>query len=629
MDGVCWLRSGLSSVGEDAVIRFCMERVAMLQRKGVEPVVVFDSEQHLAVRVGSWQPQRRRGALRRPCVSFARVRALVRELAAADVEHVFAPFQAAAQMAYLSVHGHVDVCISEDTELLAFGCKRLMFSLEIDGRGREILLSEVLGEDPLAQFQAACVLMGCLQLPQLPGLGDLNALRLVAEFGPDPRVLAREMRALGVQVPSTYERSFNDALHVFRFQTVLDTSLRRVPLRELSPPPLQLKYARRSAQGQWPVRTVDSQSPGSPGVRSVCASTPLALSNVPAWSSRSPSCRARRRRPRSESTTRGRPGQREHRRCVSSSPESRVPGLRRCGDGGRQSPKTESLFGSPWTLRVDPLPLEDARPRGVSSPCGSRKGRQQSETPRSLSWRSSNSSPKRAENRRTDQFSPLDRGPSPCQTGRGRRAYGRSPSHRRPMECSGEGEVGTPHPSEMLALEDTPPRPPPRRRRSCGEVVDAPKGMAPVQKSPFVTSEWVPPQLSKKPNMTLDDFLRGVKLALAETTARRNQLERAGGHQQGRTDGLASGSSIVSRIESPVEGTRSVGAVSAAPDLPPSRCQSATGSCASSGLDCDTVSARLRRSTTPDATRSFERKVRQRRDVRDRTWSPRDSAISR
>ena len=53
-------------------------------------------------------------------------------------------------------------------------------------------------------------------------------------------------------------------------------------------------------------------------------------------------------------------------------------------------------------------------------------------------------------------------------TGRGRRAYGRSPSHRRPMECSGEGEVGTPHPSEMLALEDTPPRPPPRRRRSCG-----------------------------------------------------------------------------------------------------------------------------------------------------------------
>ena len=80
--------------------------------------------------------------------------------------------EAAAQMAYLSVHGHVDVCISEDTELLAFGCKRLMFSLEIDGRGREILLSEVLGEDPLAQFQAACVLMGCLQLPQLPGLGD-------------------------------------------------------------------------------------------------------------------------------------------------------------------------------------------------------------------------------------------------------------------------------------------------------------------------------------------------------------------------------------------------------------------------------------------------------------------------
>lgn len=46
-------------------------------------------------------------------------------LKAADVEFIVAPFEADAQMAYLAVNGLVHSVITEDSDLLPYGCPRV------------------------------------------------------------------------------------------------------------------------------------------------------------------------------------------------------------------------------------------------------------------------------------------------------------------------------------------------------------------------------------------------------------------------------------------------------------------------------------------------------------------------
>lgn len=76
-------------------------------------------------------------------------------------EGVVAPYEADAQLAYLSRTGYVALCISEDSDLLCFGCPRVLYKMQRDGHGTEMRLASVLAGEPLEQFQAACVLMGC------------------------------------------------------------------------------------------------------------------------------------------------------------------------------------------------------------------------------------------------------------------------------------------------------------------------------------------------------------------------------------------------------------------------------------------------------------------------------------
>lgn len=44
-----------------------------------------------------------------------------------------APYEADAQLAYLELAGLVDGIITEDSDLLVFGCKHVLFKLDSDG----------------------------------------------------------------------------------------------------------------------------------------------------------------------------------------------------------------------------------------------------------------------------------------------------------------------------------------------------------------------------------------------------------------------------------------------------------------------------------------------------------------
>ena len=48
------------------------------------------------------------------------------------VEYIVAPYEADAQLTFLSLHGYVSAVISEDSDLLAYGCERVCSLLRID-----------------------------------------------------------------------------------------------------------------------------------------------------------------------------------------------------------------------------------------------------------------------------------------------------------------------------------------------------------------------------------------------------------------------------------------------------------------------------------------------------------------
>lgn len=58
---------------------------------------------------------------------------LPKALRAEGVAYVVAPYEADAQMAFLEHSGVVDGIITEDSDLLVFGCKKVIFKLDSDG----------------------------------------------------------------------------------------------------------------------------------------------------------------------------------------------------------------------------------------------------------------------------------------------------------------------------------------------------------------------------------------------------------------------------------------------------------------------------------------------------------------
>lgn len=161
IDTYCWLHRGASAqaaaickgdAGADGYVHFVCGRVQMLIDAGVRPLLVFD---------GAPLPAKRaqedcRAERRQRCLSAALELEAAGNAAAAEkmyrsaldvtplmakrvidavqqrfpaVACVVAPYEADAQLAWLSANGHVAAVISEDSDLLAFGVERVLFKV--------------------------------------------------------------------------------------------------------------------------------------------------------------------------------------------------------------------------------------------------------------------------------------------------------------------------------------------------------------------------------------------------------------------------------------------------------------------------------------------------------------------
>lgn len=93
-------------------------------------------------------------------------------------------------MAYLSKIGYVDVIITEDSDLLAFGAKKVFYKMDANGNGKEISLEDIktvrgdVSPDIWSYniFLSTCIFAGCDYLNSIRGIGFKKAYKLMGEM---------------------------------------------------------------------------------------------------------------------------------------------------------------------------------------------------------------------------------------------------------------------------------------------------------------------------------------------------------------------------------------------------------------------------------------------------------------
>ncbi|GAB2301496.1 hypothetical protein Dimus_035515 [Dionaea muscipula] len=163
-----------------------------------------------------------------------------------SIEFMVAPYEADAQLAYLSSveedQGGITAVITEDSDLLAYGCPAIIFKMDRYGNGEEIVLEKVFSSTSNRPsfrnftqdlFTGMCVLAGCDFLRSVPGIGIAKAHSLVSKYRNTDRVLSCLKFEKANQMAEDYLRSFTEAVAVFQHARIYDNSMKR--LRHLKP----------------------------------------------------------------------------------------------------------------------------------------------------------------------------------------------------------------------------------------------------------------------------------------------------------------------------------------------------------------------------------------------------------
>jgi exonuclease-1 len=105
------------------------------------------------------------------------------------LQYVVAPYEADPQLCYLEKTGHVDAIITEDSDLLVFGCREVLFKM--DGEGNCVSISRDdfskcreynLAGWSDAEFRQMAILSGCDYAGSIVGLGLKTAYKLMRKY---------------------------------------------------------------------------------------------------------------------------------------------------------------------------------------------------------------------------------------------------------------------------------------------------------------------------------------------------------------------------------------------------------------------------------------------------------------
>ncbi|TWU78216.1 Rad2 nuclease [Metarhizium rileyi] len=228
-------------------VNAAMHRVRMLQHFGVTPYMVFDGD-FLPSKAATEDSRARKREEKKKianellkagkssqaaqefqkCIDVTPEMAstLIQQLKQMGIPYIVAPYEADAQLVYLERQGLVNGILSDDSDLLVFGAKRLLTKLdqygnciEINRRDfcacREVSLTGWTDTD----FRRMAIMSGCDYLDGLPGVGLKTAHRMLRKSKTPERVV-RLLQFEGKRISENYLTRFYQAELTFLHQWV-------------------------------------------------------------------------------------------------------------------------------------------------------------------------------------------------------------------------------------------------------------------------------------------------------------------------------------------------------------------------------------------------------------------------
>ncbi|CRG88181.1 exonuclease 1 [Talaromyces islandicus] len=276
VDAYGWLHRGTVACAMDLALNkptakhidFVLNRVRMLLFFGVTPYLVFDGDNlpsksgtetdrlqkreeskklalalHNKGRTAEAQQEFQKAVDVTPYMA----RQLIEELKRMKVQYVVAPYEADAQLVYLEKQGVINGIISEDSDLLVFGAKRLLSKLDQHGDCIEINRSEFTACRDIsligwtdADFRRMCILSGCDYLPNIPKMGLKTAYRNVRKYKNVEKVLKVLQFEGHSRIPAGYLEKFQQAENTFLYQRVFCPTLQKLVTLTVAEPGLKL-----------------------------------------------------------------------------------------------------------------------------------------------------------------------------------------------------------------------------------------------------------------------------------------------------------------------------------------------------------------------------------------------------
>lgn len=176
--------------------RLAISRMRYYKTMNITPIFVFDGAPPFIKR---YELDRRRATAEaagtEPFITGEHFTQLRKIILAAGFQCVDAPSEAEAQCAKMCQDGIVDGVVTEDGDALTFGAHTVIFGFSNSARHVTIItLRHVLDGLGLTMdgFIDLCILLGCDYGPTLYGIGPVNALKYMRQYGSITKMLVSE-----------------------------------------------------------------------------------------------------------------------------------------------------------------------------------------------------------------------------------------------------------------------------------------------------------------------------------------------------------------------------------------------------------------------------------------------------
>eukprot|EP01125_Pyxidicula_operculata_P004805 TRINITY_DN1790_c1_g3_i2.p1 TRINITY_DN1790_c1_g3~~TRINITY_DN1790_c1_g3_i2.p1 ORF type:complete len:1259 (+),score=389.47 TRINITY_DN1790_c1_g3_i2:36-3812(+) len=270
VDAYVWLHKGAyacsrelcQNIPTDKYIKYCMKMVNILVQHNVIPVLVFDGGPLPSKKGKEIERHEKRAEYKKKAVEYLvegkssaayvafqkavditphMAYSLIKTLRKEGIEYIVAPYEADAQLAYLSKINYVDAVISEDSDLLPYGARRVIYKFDKHGNGQEIRAENLSNAKELNlknftrdNFRHMCILTGCDYLSNITGIGIKKAHTFINKFKSPTKIFQAMKNEKSVTIPDTYEVEFMKADLTFLHQWVYDPIQKKsVPLNPL------------------------------------------------------------------------------------------------------------------------------------------------------------------------------------------------------------------------------------------------------------------------------------------------------------------------------------------------------------------------------------------------------------